>query len=140
MLTSLDDLLKQADYVSLHMPASDDTKHLISKRTLSLMKPTAFLINTARGGIVDTDALCQALQTKRLAGAALDVVEGEPLRADSPLRALDNVYLSPHMGGATSDARDLSGRAAAENLLRALKGERPGHAVNPEVLANLRTI
>jgi len=136
----LDRLLQESDFVSLHIFLNEANRHLINAKRLALMKPTAFLINTARGGIVDTQALCQALQTKRLAGAALDVVEGEPLRADSPLRAMDNVYLSPHMGGATSDARDLSGRTAAENLLRALRGERPGHVVNPEVLGKLRTI
>lgn len=135
----LDQLLRESDFVSLHIFLNDANRHLINAERLARMKPTAFLINTARGGIVDTEALCHALQTQRIAGAALDVVEGEPLRADSPLRTLDNVYLSPHMGGATSDARDLSGSTAAENLLRALKGKRPLHVVNPEVLADLHT-
>ena len=98
------------------------------------MKPTAFLINTARGGIVDTEALYQALHAKRIAGAGLDVFEGEPLRADSPLRALENVYLSPHCAGSTADARQRSGTMAAENLVRGLRGERPEGIVNPEVL------
>jgi phosphoglycerate dehydrogenase-like enzyme len=83
---------------------------------------------------VDTEALCQALQTKRIAGAGLDVFEGEPLRTDSPLRALESVYLSPHCAGSTADARRRSGAMAAENLIRGLKGQRPEGIVNPEVL------
>jgi phosphoglycerate dehydrogenase-like enzyme len=98
------------------------------------MKPTAFLINTARGGIVDSQALYEALRARRIAGAGLDVFEGEPLRADSPLRELENVYLSPHCAGSTADARRRSGAAAAENLIRALRGERPEGIVNPELL------
>jgi D-3-phosphoglycerate dehydrogenase/(S)-sulfolactate dehydrogenase len=132
---SLDELLRQSDFVSIHCFLNEATRHVIDAKHLALMKPTAFLINTARGGIVDTGALCEALRTKRIAGAALDVVEDEPLPADSPLRQLDNVYLSPHMGGATSDARQRSGAMAAENLIRALQGERPNGIVNPEVLA-----
>jgi phosphoglycerate dehydrogenase-like enzyme len=92
------------------------------------------LINTARGGIVDTEALCRALAEKRIVGAALDVFEGEPLRADSPLRTMENVYLSPHIAGVSADARLLSGTTAAENLILALKGERPPGIINPEVL------
>jgi D-3-phosphoglycerate dehydrogenase len=131
----LDELLRESDFVCLHTFLNEKTRHLINAERLSLMKPTAFLINTARGGIVDTEALCTAIREKRIAGAALDVVEGEPLRADSPLRELDNVYLSPHVGGVTADARRLSGAAAAENLICALKGERPPGILNPEVLA-----
>lgn len=132
---SLEDLLRQSDFVSIHCFLNAATRHLINAERLLLMKPTAFLINTARGGIVDTEALYRALHAKRIAGAGLDVFEGEPLRADSPLRALDNVYLSPHTAGSTADARRLSGAAAAENLIRALRGERPDGIVNPEVLA-----
>jgi len=131
---SLEELLRESDFVSLHTFLNDKTRHLINAERLSLMKPTAFLINTARGGIVDTEALCRALVEKRIAGAALDVFEGEPLRSDSPLRTLENVYLSPHVGGVTADSRRLSGVMAAENLLAALSGERPPGIVNPEVL------
>ncbi|HSB68908.1 MAG TPA: phosphoglycerate dehydrogenase [Candidatus Methylomirabilis sp.] len=130
----LDHLLRESDFVSLHLFLTDATRHLINAERLALMKPTAFLINTARGGIVDTAALCRALQEKRIAGAALDVVEGEPLAADSPLRDLDNVYLTPHVGGATADARRHAGAMAAENLIRALRGECPQGLVNPQVL------
>jgi D-3-phosphoglycerate dehydrogenase len=132
---SLEELLRESDFVSLHTFLNDKTRHLINAERLSLMKPTAFLINTARGGIVDTEALCRALAEKRIAGAALDVFEGEPLRADSPLRIMENVYLSPHVGGVTADARHLSGTMAAENLISALKEERPPGIINPEVLA-----
>ena len=131
----LEDLLRQSDFVSIHCFLNAATRHLINAERLLLMKPTAFLINTARGGIVDTEALYRALHAKRIAGAGLDVFEGEPLRADSPLRALENVYLSPHTAGSTADARRLSGATAAENLIRALRGERPLGIVNPEVLA-----
>ena len=133
--TSLENLMRQSDFVSLHIFLSDATRHLINAERLALMKPTAHLINTARGGIVDTAALCQALAEKRIAGAALDVVEGEPVRADNPLTAFENVYLTPHFGGATADARRLSGIMAAENLICALQGGRPQGIVNPEVLA-----
>jgi phosphoglycerate dehydrogenase-like enzyme len=132
-LLSIEQLLARADVITLHLALTKDTRHLINAERLALMKPTAFLINTARGGIVDTDALCQALQAKRIAGAGLDVFEGEPLRADSPLRAFENVYLSPHCAGSTADARKRSGAMAAENLVRALRGERPEGIVNPEV-------
>jgi D-3-phosphoglycerate dehydrogenase len=131
----LEDLLRQSDFVSIHCFLNAATRHLINAERLLLMKPTAFLINTARGGIVDTEALYRALHAKRIAGAGLDVFEGEPLRADSPLRTLENVYLSPHTAGSTADARRLSGAAAAENLIRALRGERPDGIVNPEVRA-----
>ena len=130
----LEDLLRQSDFVSIHCFLNESTRHLINAERLALMKPTAFLINTARGGIVDTEALCHALQVKRIAGAGLDVFEGEPLRADSPLRALENVYLTPHCAGSTTDARERSGTTAADNLIRALRGERPQGIVNPEVL------
>ena len=130
----LEDLLRQSDFVSIHCFLNESTRHLINAERLALMKPTAFLINTARGGIVDTEALCHALQAKRIAGAGLDVFEGEPLRADSPLRALENVYLTPHCAGSTTDARERSGTTAADNLIRALRGERPQGIVNPEVL------
>lgn len=132
----LERLLGESDFVSLHLFLNDKSRHLINDERLALMKPTAFLINTARGGIVDTEALCRALREKRIAGAALDVVEGEPLRADSPLRELNNVYLSPHVGGVTADARRLSGAMAAENLICAFKGERPRGILNPEILVH----
>jgi D-3-phosphoglycerate dehydrogenase len=132
---SLEELLRQSDFVGIHCFLNAATRHLINAERLALMKSTAFLINTARGGIVDTEALYQALRAKRIAGAGLDVFEGEPLHADSPLRGLENVYLSPHCAGSTSDARKRSGTMAAENLVRGLRGEKPEGIVNPEVLS-----
>lgn len=131
----LEDLLRQADFVSLHLFLNDTSRHLIHHERLALMKPTAFLINTARGGLVDTVALCQALMEKRIAGAALDVIEEEPLYTENPLLKFENVYLSPHVGGTTADARNLSGTMAADNLISALKGKRPQGIVNPVVLS-----
>jgi D-3-phosphoglycerate dehydrogenase len=133
---SLQRLLGESDFVSLHLFLNDETRHLINAERLSMMKPTAYLINTARGGIVDTEALCEALKTKCIAGAALDVFDAEPLSIDSPLRGLDDVYLTPHVGGVSVDARRISGAMAAESLICALKVERPQGIVNPEVLAN----
>jgi D-3-phosphoglycerate dehydrogenase/(S)-sulfolactate dehydrogenase len=130
----LEELLRQSDFVSIHCFLNAATRHLFNAERLALMKPTAYLINTARGGIVDAEALYRALRDKRLAGAGLDVFEGEPLAEGSPLRGLANVYLSPHCAGATADARVRSGSMAAENLVRGLRGERPEGIVNPEVL------
>jgi D-3-phosphoglycerate dehydrogenase/(S)-sulfolactate dehydrogenase len=130
----LEDLLRESDFVTIHCFLNAATRHLFNAERLALMKPTAYLINTARGGIVDAAALYQALRDKRLAGAGLDVFEGEPLAEGSPLRGLPNVYLSPHCAGATADARARSGSMAAENLVRGLRGERPEGIVNPEVL------
>ncbi|HEX2924024.1 MAG TPA: phosphoglycerate dehydrogenase [Chloroflexota bacterium] len=131
---ALEELLRQSDYVSLHTFLNKDTRHLINAERLALMKPTACLVNTSRGGVVDQEALYEALKERRIAWAALDVFEREPLEADSPLRTLDNVYLSAHAAGVTSDARRRSGSTAAENLVRVLRGEKPIHIVNPEVL------
>ncbi len=95
---SLETVLKESDYISLHCPLTDSTRHLINTETLQLMKPTAFLINTSRGALIDEPALIQALQEHRIAGAGLDVQESEPPAEDSPLYTLDNVILTPHMG------------------------------------------
>ena len=131
---SLEELLRKGDFVSLHLFLNQKSWHLINAERLALMKPTAYLINTSRGGVVDTKALCEALEARRIAGAALDVFEGEPLSPDSPLRGLDNVYLSPHVAGHTADARAASGVTAADNLIRALIGQ-PQNVVNRGVLA-----
>ena len=133
---SIEELLRESDYVSLHTFLNKDTHHLINAERLALMKPTAYLINTSRGGVVDQEALYEALKARQIAGAALDVFEREPLEQGSPLRRLDNIYLSGHCGGITTDARARSGRTAAENLLAVLQGRNPAHIVNPEVLRN----
>ncbi len=100
----LDKVLAESDFVSVHVPANDETRNLIDRRRIGLMKPTAYFVNTSRAGIVDQDALLDALRNDRIAGAALDVFDQEPLPADSPLLALDNVTLTPHMSGGSDDS------------------------------------
>jgi glyoxylate reductase len=129
-----DELLKEADFVSLHVPLNDETRHLIGERELKLMKPTAFLINTARGPVIDEKALTKALKEKWIAGAGLDVHDNEPTEHDNPLLELDNVIVTPHIASATTDTRLAMAMKAATNLVAALKGEKPPDIVNPEVL------
>jgi glyoxylate reductase len=112
---TLTELLLQSDYVSLHCPGAADTRHLINKDSLSLMKPTAHLINTARGDVVDSAALIAALQTKQIAGAGLDVYEGEP-NIHPGFLTLDNVALLPHLGSATIATRTAMGNKVVDNL------------------------
>jgi D-3-phosphoglycerate dehydrogenase len=132
---SLDELLAESDFVSLHIALTDDTHHLIDAQALARMKPTAHLINTARGPIIDEAALIEALCANRIAGAALDVVEHEPLPADSPLRSLTNVILTAHIGGATEEARNRSGVAAAQSVISLLRDGVPLNVVNPSFAA-----
>jgi glyoxylate reductase len=125
-------LLREADFLTLHVPLTPGTRHLISARELALLKPTAFLINTARGQVVDEPALVEALQSKQIAGAGLDVFEDEP-HIHPALLGLPNVVLTPHVGSATSQTRLAMAMLAAENLLAALEGRRPPNPVNPEI-------
>ncbi len=129
----VEQVLRESDFVTIHSFMSAQNKHLINAERLALMKPTAFLVNTGRGGIVDGKALYQALKEKRIAGAALDVFEEEPLPADSPLRELDNLLMSPHVAGSTADARRIATFMAAEEVIRVLRGERALYALNPEI-------
>ena len=131
--TSLDQLLQQADFVSIHTPYTRDTHHLISTREFALMKPTAILINTARGPIVDEKALVQALQTNLIAGAGLDVFEDEP-RVEHGLLTMENVVLVPHIGSASLQTRTLMATTASENIAAHARGQRPPNILNPEVL------
>ena len=135
---SLEELLRESDFVSLHLFLSEQTSHIINAERLALMKPTAYIINTSRGGVLDTEAIFNALKEKRIAGAALDVFESEPLAADDPLRTLENLYISPHCAGVTDDARYAMSEMGAENIVRLLKGEKPLHIVNADVLGVLR--
>jgi D-3-phosphoglycerate dehydrogenase/(S)-sulfolactate dehydrogenase len=128
----LEQLLRESDFVTLHCFLDKSTRHLINGERLRLMKPTAILVNTARGGVVVSVALSRAIQENRIAGAGLDVHEQEPL-GESPLRGLPNVLLSPHAAAATVEFRDRSPLLAADAVIQVLKGERPPHAVNPEV-------
>jgi phosphoglycerate dehydrogenase-like enzyme len=130
---SLEELLAQADFVSIHCPLNEQTRNLISTRELSLMKPTAYLLNTARGGIVDEDALYTALAEGRIAGAALDCFVGEPITTPSRFAPLDNVLLAPHAIAWTDELfRDI-GRAVCQGMLDLAEGRRPRGVVNPEV-------
>ncbi|MDZ4769817.1 MAG: D-glycerate dehydrogenase [Chloroflexota bacterium] len=126
---SLDRLLRESDFVSLHCPLNDHTRHLIDADALAKMQPSARLINTARGGVVDTAALYEALITGGLAGAALDVTDPEPLPADHPLMKLHNVIVVPHIGSATVATRDRMALMTADNLIAGLRGDPLPHAV-----------
>jgi phosphoglycerate dehydrogenase-like enzyme len=130
---NLADLLREADFVVLAAPLGPDTRHLIGAGQLALMKPTAFLINIARGPLLDEAALFDALQAGRIAGAGLDVWEREPVDPGHPLLTLENVIGTPHRLGATDESLRALCAHLQENLLRALDGRRPEHAVNPEV-------
>ncbi len=129
-----DRLLAESDFVSLHVPLTQETHHLMGPREFSRMKPSAFLINTSRGAVVDEQALVAALEQKQIAGAALDVFEHEP-RVHPALLGRDNVVLAPHIGSGTAETRTKMALLAAENLLAALAGKRPPNLVNPEVYA-----
>ncbi len=127
-----DDLLATSDFVSIHVPYSKETHHLIGERELKLMKPTAMLINTSRGSVIDERALVRALEAGWMAGAGLDVYEQEPLDAGSPLLRMENVILAPHIGSATISTRRKMAQLTAENLIRALRGDAPVSWLNPD--------
>jgi len=130
----LDTLLRESDIVSIHTPLTPETRHMIGERELKLMKKTAYLINTARGKVVDTDALVRALREGWIAGAGLDVFDQEPLPPDHPLTKLDNVVLTPHIGSATVETRTRMALMVAENLIEFYRGNVPPNLVNPEVV------
>jgi phosphoglycerate dehydrogenase-like enzyme len=132
-LTSLEELLRQSDYVSLHCPLTEQTRGLIGARELSWMKPDAVLINTARGGIVDEDALFLALRERRIAGAAIDCFVGEPLLQPPRFAELDNVILAPHSIAWTEEQFRSMGRMACQGIVDLARGKKPFFAVNPEV-------
>lgn len=130
---SMEDLLLKSDIVSLHAPLLPETRGIIDKSTLSMMKPTAVLINAARGPLVDTAALVDALQNNIIAAAALDVTDPEPLPPTHPLYSFPNCLIVPHIGSATQKTRRRMAELACENLLAGLRGDRLPHCVNPEV-------
>lgn len=127
----LDALLDRADVVSLHLSLSASTKGIIGAPELARMKPSAFLVNTARGALVDEAALVNSLRLEQIAGAGLDVFEREPPTVDSPLLDLPNVVLSPHIAGSTRQAAERTAILAAEQVIAALSGRRPDHLLNP---------
>jgi D-3-phosphoglycerate dehydrogenase / 2-oxoglutarate reductase len=131
---SLDELLARADIVSLHVPLTPATTRLIDARSLRLMKPGSYLVNTARGGVVDSAALVDALRSGHLAGAALDVLPTEPPDADDPLLSTPNLILTPHAAFNSVEAVEELQRTAATNVLDVLDGRRPSYPINPAVL------
>ena len=129
------DLLSTADFVTLHIPLTQETRHFISERELRLMKPTAILINAARGAVVDSRALYTALKEGWISGAALDVTDPEPILPDDPLLTLDNLVITPHIGSASIDSRRRTCLLAARNVVAGIQGRRLEACANPEVYA-----
>jgi glyoxylate reductase len=129
----LETLLRESDFVSLHTVLNEETRHLINRDTLALMKPSAILINTSRGPVVDGQALYEALKANQIFAAALDVTDPEPLPMDSPLLELDNVVIAPHIASASKPTRDKMSLMAAQNLLAGVNGQRLPNCVNPEI-------
>ncbi len=130
---SLDQLLRESDFVSLHAPLNAETRHMISDRQFALMKPTAFIINTARGAIIDEKALIRALKKKTIAGAGLDVFEHEP-NVPAALKAMPNVVLTPHLGSGVMEIRDRMANIVVDNIEALIEGRVPPNCVNPQVL------
>ncbi|MCA9731379.1 MAG: D-glycerate dehydrogenase [Deferribacteres bacterium] len=129
---NLEDLLQVADFISLHVPLTVETKYLINRETLALLKPTAYLINTSRGKVIDEQALVDYLKNKRIAGAGLDVFENEP-EIHTDLKELPNVVLAPHIGSATTETRTRMAEMAVDNIVSVLAGNKPPNLVNTEV-------
>jgi glycerate dehydrogenase len=125
----VNELFSRADYLSLHCPLTEETRHLVNAQTLSLMKPTAYIINTARGGVIEEDALCDALNSGRLAGAGIDVLDIEPMRPGHPYLTAKNCYITPHVAWGTLDARSRLITMVAENL-KAYEAGKPINKVN----------
>jgi glyoxylate reductase len=130
----LDQLLRESDFVSLHSPLNTETRHQIGARELKLMKKTAYLINTARGAIVDEAALIRALTKREIAGAGLDVFEYEP-KVGKELRKLPNIVFTPHLGSAVTEAREAMAHLVADNIFAFLDGKKLPNCVNPQVFA-----
>ena len=135
-VTTLDQLLEQSDFVSIHVPLRPETRHLMNAQRLGRMKPTAILVNTARGGVVDQRALHDALKSGKLAHAALDVTDPEPVAKDDPLLSLDNVTILPHVASATHATRMKMAMMCVENVVAGIQGEAPPYCVNPEAGKN----
>jgi glyoxylate reductase len=130
----LPELLKDSDFVSVHVPLTPQTAGMFGAAQFALMKPTAVFVNTSRGGVVDQAALYEALRSRTIFAAGLDVYAEEPLPLTDPLLTLDNVMLTPHIASVSFKTRNRMATLAAENLLTALRGQRPQHLVNPAAL------
>jgi glyoxylate reductase len=133
---SLERVLTESDFITIHTNLTKETYHLLGAEQFKKMKPTCVVVNTGRGPIIDTMALAEALRNKRIAYAALDVTETEPIAPDHPLLELDNVIITPHIASASIQARTAMGMLAADNLIAGLKGEMPPTPVNPDALKN----
>lgn len=131
---SLDDLFRLSDIITIHVPLTEETHHMIGEEELKKMKRSAVLVNTSRGPIVDEHALYQSLKSGRIFAAGLDVFEEEPISTENPLLTLSNIVLAPHIGSASTHTRTVMAEMCAENLLVALSGGRPPNIINPEVL------
>lgn len=129
-------LLRESDFVTIHTPLSEETDHLFSDREFELMKSSAILINTARGAVVNPDALYRALKSGKIAGAALDVTQPEPIAMDSPLLTLDNLIIAPHIGSASRQTRDKMGQIAIANLVAGLEGNPSPYCVNHQLYSS----
>ena len=136
-LVSLDELLTEADFISIHCSATKETYHLINEQSLALMKQTAYLINTARGPIVDGSALAAALESGQIGGAGLDVIENEPIDENDALLKLPNCVVTPHIAGFSPLFLDDCSTRQAENIIRVLNGEKPHGLANPEVIKTI---
>lgn len=136
----MDQLLGESDFISLHVPLTKETHHLIGERELSILKPTAVLINTARGPVVDQRALYRFLKEKRIAGAALDVTDPEPIALDDPLLELENVIIAPHIASASIATRQRMAQMAVDNLQAALRGQTPPQCVNRDIVRRWRAV
>jgi phosphoglycerate dehydrogenase-like enzyme len=132
-MASLEEVLRQSDFVSLHPVLTPETHHLIDARRLAWMKPTAYLINTSRGGVIDEPALISALEERQLAGAGLDVFETEPPRTDNPLLHMDNVICTPHGLSHADESLRRCASMTEDNVLAIVEGRLPPYIVNPQV-------
>jgi len=130
----IDDLLKQSDFISLHIPHTQDSHYLLNEKTISIMKDGSYLVNVARGGVVDENALYNALKSGKLAGAAVDVFEQEPTSKENKLLSLDNVILSPHIGANTKEAQIQAGTVCADQMNKVLSGQEPDFWVNKKFM------
>jgi phosphoglycerate dehydrogenase-like enzyme len=130
----LDTLMKESDYVTIHVMPNESNRGMIGARELGLMKQTAYFINTARSAVTDEPAVVEALKNKKICGGGFDVFDKEPLPPDHPFMALDNVILLPHIGGATQEVTTHQTQIMVPDIVRLINGERPRNIVNPEVL------
>jgi D-3-phosphoglycerate dehydrogenase len=140
LCSTLDQVMRESDFVTVHTPLTPETRQLVGEREIGLMQPTAFLVNTSRGPVVDESALTEALRAGRIAGAGLDVFESEPVDPGSPLLCMENTVLTPHLSSFTDEGRYRMGIAVVEQVLQVLRGERPQYLANPDVWQRRRTI